>query len=475
MTRYRPDPDSLAAHTAPAWWRDAKLGVMIHWGLYSVPAWAPHGSDIIALLRERPDDALSLTPYAEWYENSLKFPNGPTAREHRRRWGARPYAAFRGLFEAGLAEWDPGAVIDLVAASGAGYLIPVTKHHDGYSLWPTETPHPARSGWHAPHDLIGELAAGARAHGLRFGVYYSGGLDWTLNAAPIASLADLRVGLPEGEAARALILGHYRELIARYDPDILWNDIAYPHAGDLWDLLADYYNGRADRLINDRFQLPDGRAAALADPAARAAHNRAVAKAMAEPGFAFAPSLPSVFDHRTPEYAASGGSDHPWETVRGIGHSFGYNQTETAADHLSEAALIRLFVSVVGDGGNLLINLGPRADGSIPDDQARPLRALGDWLARHGAAIYGTRPAPDAPRFDLGGAPARIVQASGRRFLLLAGPAPVGERRLPLGAGVEGLRTLDGRPLPCHRDGADLLAVFPEGAAPDTATAFELT
>jgi alpha-L-fucosidase len=474
VTRFRPDPDSLAAHAAPAWWRDAKLGVMIHWGLYSVPAWAPRGSDIIALLRERPDDALSLTPYAEWYENSLKFRDGPTASRHRRRWEGRPYADFRGAFEAGLNGWDPGALLDLVAASGAGYLIPVTKHHDGYCLWPARTPHPARPGWHAPRDLIGEMATGARARGLRFGVYYSGGLDWTLNAAPIANLAEMRAALPTGEAARALILGHYRELVARYDPDILWNDIGYPDADDLWGLVADFYNGRADRLINDRFQLPDERSAALADPAARAALNRAVAQAMATPGFAFAPSLPPVFDHRTPEYAAHAGSEHPWETVRGIGHSFGYNQDETAADHLSGAALIRLFVAVVGDGGNLLINLGPRADGSIPEDQARPLRALGDWLARHGAAVRATRPVPGAPRFDLDGAPARIVQAGGRRFMLLAGPAPTGERRLPLGARAESLRTVDGRGLPCRRDGVDLLVTFPEASAAEDASAFEV-
>jgi alpha-L-fucosidase len=474
VTHYQADPGSLAAHEAPAWWRDAKLGVMMHWGLYSVPAWAPRGSDIIALLRERPDDALILTPYAEWCENSLKFPDGPTAAEHRRRWGERPYASFRTEFEAGLPGWDPDAVLDLVAASGAGYLVPVTKHHDGYCLWPAATPHPTRPGWHAPRDLIGALAAGARSRGLRFGVYYSGGLDWTLNPAPIASLADIRAGLPEGEAARALILGHYHELIARYDPDILWNDIAYPDAGDLWGLLADFYNGRADRLINDRFQPPRDGAGAMRDPAARAAMNRAVAKAMAEPGFAFAPTLPPVFDHRTPEYAAQTGADHAWETVRGIGHSFGYNQAETAADHLSPEALIRLFVSVVGEGGNLLINLGPRADGSIPEDQARPLRALGDWLERHGAAIRGTRPVAGAPRFDLDGVPARIVQAGGRRFLLLAGAAPTGERRLPLGARAEGLRTLDGRPLPCSREGVDLVVDFPEGADRAAASAFEL-
>ncbi len=475
MTIYRPDPDSLAGHPIPSWWRDAKLGVMVHWSLSSVPAWAPRESNILDLLRNRPDDALSLTPYAEWYENSLKFPEGPTALQHRRRFGDRPYSSFQAEFEQGLAGWDPTPLLDLVAASGARYFVPVTKHHDGYCLWPTTVANPAHgTTWRAPRDVIGELAAGVRARGLRFGVYYSGGLDWTLDPRPIANLAEMRAALPTGPAARTLVLGHYHELIERYDPDILWNDIGYPDAGDLWSLLADFYNGRADRLINDRFQLPDAQTAALRDPAAREALNRAVAKAMATPGFAFAPSLPPVWDHRTPEYASFSGEDQAWETVRGVAHSFGYNSAETDGDHLTGPELIRLFVRVVGDGGNLLINLGPRADGSVPEVQAAPLRALGDWLAIHGAAIHGTRPATALGPVEIGGIPLKVVEKDGRRFGLLAGEVAAGEHRLAFGAPVAGVRALDGRPFDCRVDGETLIITFPSAAAHAPATAFEV-
>ncbi len=475
MTRYRPDPESLAGHPTPAWWRDAKLGVMMHWSLSSVPAWAPRDSDILKLLRDRPLDALSLTPYAEWYENSLKFPGGPTASHHARTWGERPYATFQAEFEHALAGWSPDPMLDLVAASGARYFVPVTKHHDGYCLWPTEIANPTRGRlWHTPRDIIGELALGARARGLGFGVYYSGGLDWTLDPRPIANLAEMRAALPTGNVARALLLGHYRELIDRYDPDILWNDIGYPDAGDLWSLLADYYNGRDDRLINDRFQLPDPQTAALQDPAARDALNRAIAKAMAAPGFAFAPSLPPVWDHRTPEYATFTGDDKAWETVRGIAHSFGYNQAETAADHLSGDALIKLFVRVVGDGGNLLINLGPRVDGSIPEEQAKPLRALGDWIARHGEAIFSTRPSATFGRSELCGKPLSIVETQGRRFALLPDDPPAGDHRLIFGAPVAGLRWLTGEPIAWRREGEALIATFPPREQVAPATAFEL-
>jgi alpha-L-fucosidase len=459
---YRADPESLAAHPVPAWWRDAKLGVMITWGLYSVPAFAPRGTDVVTLLRERPDDALKFTPYAEWYENSLKFADGPTARQHLLRYGDRPYAAFRDAFEAALLGWSAEAMAELIADAGARYVVPVTKHHDSYCLWPTAFRNPLRgSGWHAPRDLVAELGRASRARGLRFGVYYSAGLDWTLNPEPIASLGAMRASLPAGDLARAMMRTHYAELIAANDPDILWNDIGYPDADDLWALLADYYNGRADRLVNDRFQLPTASHAAMADPAARAAFNRGVSNALKTPGFAFAPDLPPVFDHRTPEYAVSGGmGDTAWETVRGIGHSFGHNAAETAADHLSGDALIAMFLRVVGNGGNLLINIGPRADGSVPPEQAGPLAALGRFLRANGAGIYGSRPDDSFPAVEADGVRVMAVRVGRRRFALVAGPAE-GTLRLPGWQGVTGLARLSGEPVEMSRDEAGVSLVVP--------------
>ena len=475
MTRYRADPESLAGHATPAWWRDAKLGVMITWGLYSVPAFAPRGTDIVALLRTRPDDALALTPYAEWYENSLKFETGATAAQHRVRFGDRAYADFRRDFEAGLAGWSADPIIDFAASFGARYVIPVTKHHDSYCLWPTALANPLRGpGWHAPRDLVAELARSARSRGLAFGVYYSAGLDWTLNPGRLASLGDMRAALPAGDGARAMMLGQYRELIERTDPDILWNDIGYPDAGDLWQLLAGFYNDREDRLINDRFQLPTPAHAAMADPAARAAFNRSVADALGTPGFAFAPDLPPVFDHRTPEYAVSGGmADTAWETVRGVGHSFGYNAAETAADHLSGDALVAMFLRIVGGGGNLLINIGPRADGSIPPEQAEPLRALGVFLAAHATAIHGSRPDASLPRVEQDGTTVMPVRVGPRGFALVAGPVP-GVLRLPGWGAVAAASTMSGAPIAIARDGDAATITLPHDHIGRPATILEI-
>lgn len=462
MTRYRATPDSLAAHGVPAWWRDAKLGVMITWGLYSVPAFAPRGTDVVKLLADRPDDALKLTPYAEWYENSLKFADGPTAQQHRARFGDAPYTAFRGTFEAGLAQWTADPLMDFIAGIGARYVVPVTKHHDSYCLWPTRFANPLRgSNWHAPRDLVSEMATAARSRNLRFGVYYSAGLDWTLNPGPIANLGEMRAALPAGAVARQMMRDHYRELIAATDPDILWNDIGYPDADDLWALLADYYNARDDRLINDRFQLPTPTHSAMADPAARAAFNRAISEALRDPGFAFAPDVPAVFDHRTPEYATSAGmGDVAWETVRGVGHSFGYKANEIAADFLTGDALVAMFLRIVGHGGNLLINIGPRADGSIPEEQAGPLSVLGAFLRANGRAIYGSCPDVSVPKAEISGTWVLPVRVGGARFALVAGEL-TGEIRLAGWGGVMGLSILDGPALSCQRDGDDLLVQVP--------------
>jgi alpha-L-fucosidase len=305
MTRYAPDPDSLREHGAPDWLRDAKLGVMVTWGLYSVPAWAPRSGHITDLLRNQYDRACALTPYAEWYENSLKFPEGETAAHHAGTWPGRDYAAFRGEFEAGLEGWRAEPWAELFAAAGARYVVPVTKHHDSYALWPSAVENPLRGRWSVPRDLIGDLAGATRAQGMRFGVYYSGGLDWTFDARPVANLGEMLASMPTSDAYRAYVLAHYAELIERYDPDLLWNDIGYPNADDLWPLLARYYNGREDRAVNDRFGPAGGLQAALQDPATLATFNDRMRVQMADPALAFAPGEPPSTTTARPSTLAS--------------------------------------------------------------------------------------------------------------------------------------------------------------------------
>ncbi len=166
---------ALRRHRVPNWWSDAKLGIFVHWTPASVPAFAPVDADIGALLQSSRPDALASSPYAEWYENSLRFPDSPAAQHHREVYGTRPYAQFAVDWEAALEQWDPHAWAARFAATGARYVVFVAKHSDGYCLWPTAVANPQRPGWHCQRDVVGEMAEAVRAAGMRFGLYYCGG------------------------------------------------------------------------------------------------------------------------------------------------------------------------------------------------------------------------------------------------------------------------------------------------------------
>ena len=155
-----------AAWSVPAWWRDAKLGIFVHWTPASVPGVrARRRARSATLLQSGRRDALGWSPYTEWYENSLRFPDSPVARHHRDVYGDRPYADFAAEWEAGLEQWDPDAWAATFAATGARYVVLVTKHHDGYCLWPTDVANPHRPGWHCARDVVGELGEAVRGRG----------------------------------------------------------------------------------------------------------------------------------------------------------------------------------------------------------------------------------------------------------------------------------------------------------------------
>jgi alpha-L-fucosidase len=218
-----------------------------------VIGFAPREREINELLIERYDDMQVEVPYTEWYENSLRFPSSSVAKYHREHYGEKPLAAFAEEFRRALEErWDPEAWADDFAAAGARYVVLVSKHHDGFCLWPSRVVNPKRASWHTQRDAVGELARAVRARGIRFGVYYSGGLDWTFDARPIANIGDLIAAAPGGAYPRYAD-AQLRELIARFRPDVLWNDISWPgDKASLLRLFADYYNAIPEGMLNDR-------------------------------------------------------------------------------------------------------------------------------------------------------------------------------------------------------------------------------
>lgn len=367
----RPDSYRRFDRPTPAWYADAKLGVFIHWGAYAVPAWAEPIGPLGAF-----DPAWwnAHNPYAEWYFNTIRIEGSPARRHQLEAWGDLDYDRFLDLWRA--ERFDADAMLGLVRSSGARYVVPTAKHHDGIPLWDA----PGSGSRNAVHrgprrDIIGELAAAARRHGVRFGVYYSGGLDW--HAAPLPPITG-----PITDDVRPLDAGYadyafdqVTDLIDRYAPQVLWGDIDWPDAGkapgpkSLVRLFEHFYSVAPDGVVNDRFGL-------------------------------------THWDFRTSEYLHDLAAEQSptWENSRGIGFSYGYNALEDASHQLSGPAAIRHFLDVVSRGGNLLLNIGPTASGDVPALQERVLRELGAFNERHGEAIFGSRrlntriaPASDDP------------------------------------------------------------------------------
>lgn len=367
---YEATQESLARHQVPSWYRDAKFGLFSHWTVGSVPAFAPVGRDPFTLAREEGEEkAFSHTPYAEWYWNSINIEGSPAAEHHARVWGNCDYSVFVDRFLDAARGWDERRWQDLMARSGARYCVAVTKHHDGVLMWPSDTPNPHRGqSWSSKRDLVGDCARAARSAGLRFGVYYSGGLDWTFQGAGIRNWASLFAAIPQDDVYREYADTHWRELMARYQPDILWNDIGYPRFGaGAASVIADFYNANPDGVVNDRFDV-----LGVMNGTAHA-------------------------DFRTPEYSTdvtpgSGDATTMFEVCRGIGTSFGYVAAEDDSTYLSIPDLITMFVNIVADGGNLLLNFGAMPGGEIPWSQQMRILAMGQWLSVNGDAIYGSRP-----------------------------------------------------------------------------------
>ena len=354
--RYEPTLESLNRHEAPAWYNHAKLGIFITWGLYSVPGWAP--------LTHPDHDFLSSAyiknnPYAEWYLNTMRVDGSPTQAYHREHYGANfNYYGFAPVFNREIRKWKPDQWAKVFKGSGARYVVLVTKHHDGFTLWPSAVPNPTLPAdrQHASRDIVGELTTAARKQGLHMGLYYSGGYDWTFLDGPIKTPLQYLTVQAQSKEYGNYANAQIHELIERYHPSVLWNDIGWPKTGKVLEVEADYYNAVPEGVVNDRFGI---------------AHS----------------------DFTSPEYQKLDKiSPKKWEECRGLGRSFGYNRAEGEAETIAPGELITLLVDVVSKNGNLLLDVGPEADGTIPPVQMERLKELGAWLKQNGDAIYDTVP-----------------------------------------------------------------------------------
>ncbi|WP_405969295.1 alpha-L-fucosidase [Streptomyces sp. NBC_00988] len=352
VSDYGPTETSLAGHQAPYWFQGAKFGIFIHWGVYSVPAWAPVGKQ-----------------YAEWYWDQIQDPNNPTYAYHRDTYGEDfAYDDFIPRFTA--EKFDPRAWVELFRDAGAQYHVLTSKHHEGFALWDTKVSDRNAVKMGPKRDLVKELFDASRRHTpeLHRGLYFSMP-EWfnpdnpwmghaprnpyTLQPVPYTGYTAGKDYVTQYQAPQML------ELIQGYDPELIWCDIG--GANDSLHVLAEYFNHAKNRrrpidvTVNDRS------------------------------GIAF-------HDFTTPEYTTYENTVvAKWESSRGLDpFSYGYNRATPDDGYMTAEEVVHNLVDIVSKNGNFLLDIGPRADGTIPEIMQTRLRETGRWLRVNGEAIYDT-------------------------------------------------------------------------------------
>ncbi|WP_288427332.1 alpha-L-fucosidase [uncultured Spirosoma sp.] len=358
--QYQPNWASIDSRPVPAWFENAKFGIFIHWGLFSVPAFGPTARDGVGVYDR----------YAEWYWQKSTDPKSKTypifnAFQDRVYGKDFKYQDFVKGFTCELFKPDEWA--DMFKQSGAKYVVLTSKHHEGFTLWPSAQAWNWNAADVGPHrDLAGDLMKAVRAKELRMGYYYSL-YEWfnPLYKKDVNAYVDQHM-LPQ-----------LKDLVTRYKPDIVWTDGEWDHPSETWkstEFLAWLYNEspvKNDVVVNDRWGKET-----------RSKH-----------GGIYTTEYDLVHDANSTGMTFN----HPWEECRGIGSSFGYNRTENLEDYSTSDQLIGMLIDKVARGGNLLLNVGPTADGRIPVIMQQRLHDIGDWLAVNGEAIYDTRKWEGAP------------------------------------------------------------------------------
>lgn len=350
FAQYKPEWNSLDKRPIPEWWTEAKFGIFIHWGLYSVPAYAPI-KEVEGVYEK----------YAEHYYNRLLTGNKLFVDFHRKHYGANfTYADFAPMFKAEY--FNPAEWAELFKEAGAKYVVLTSKHHDGFCLWPSSQTPQWNSVAMGPHvDIIDTLSRSVRDAGLHFGLYYSL-LEW---ANPLYSKQTM------DQWVNTHMVPQLKELVNNYKPEIIFADGEWDYDSKTFQsekFLAWLFNESPVKktiVVNDRWGKET-----------RSKHG----------------------DYYTTEYdlvhdnsGIGDKADHPWEESRGIGTSYGYNRFETTDNYMSSKALIRMLVDKVSNGGNFLLNVGPDATGMIPVVMQERLLDIGKWLKINGESIYGSK------------------------------------------------------------------------------------
>jgi alpha-L-fucosidase len=336
LTRFAPQIAEAAEAAEPqdqrmAWWREARFGMFIHWGLYAIPAGQWDGRDYA---------------FGEWIKHYAKIP-------------VAEYAALAGQFNP--TAFDADAIVRLAKQAGMRYVVMTAKHHDGFAMY-----HSRVSAFNIidatpfDRDPLRELAEACRQHGLKFGVYFSHAQDWH---HPGAGMAGRRWdAAQEGDMdafLRDIAVPQLRELLTEYgDVAVLW-----------WDTPRDMNPQRAQKFL-PLLQLQPNM---ITNNRLGGGHQG---------------------DFNTPEghIPEAGIPGRDWETCMTMNRTWGYKESDN--DWKSARTLVHMLIECASKGGNFLLNIGPKADGSVPQASIERLEEVGRWMAVNGEAIYGTQASP---------------------------------------------------------------------------------
>ena len=331
-------PDPYATETPEqraermAWWHEARFGMFIHWGVYAVPAGTYEGQQIGGI--------------GEWIMSSGKIPMAKY----------QPYAdGFNPV------KYDADAWVRLAKKAGMKYIVITSKHHDGFTLYPS-----AATNWgigRTPYgkDLLKPLADACRKHGIRLGFYYSQAQDWNNGGSACSGKWDEAQKRSMDEYIDQVAVPQVREILTSYGPGIpavLW-----------WDTPCDMNKERAEKLLS-LLKLQPG-----------IIHNNRLGGGYAG-------------DTETPEQhiPATGYKNRDWETCITLNDTWGFK----SYDHnwKSTETLVRNLIDIASKGGNYLLNIGPTAEGEVPAPSIERLEEVGKWMDQYGEAIYGTTASP---------------------------------------------------------------------------------